>query len=80
MSGYRKYRRYNKQDAVSDKLRQMANQRIQSIEAVVARPETEHHLNDLYSDFVAWMNYKKVDSDEFRYLYKRYYNEFIGGL
>lgn len=72
--------RVHPSDSVSDKLRIMANQGVQSVEAVVKRPETSSHLDGLYYEFVAWMKYKNINADEFNYLYKRYYDEFIGGL
>jgi hypothetical protein len=53
--------------------------RTESVETVVTQSDPSDE-NQLYTDFVAWMNYKKVTSEQFRYITHRYYNEFIGGL
>lgn len=67
-------------NAVSDKLRYMANQGLSSVEGVVNDSIVPTREDTLYYEFVAWMKYKNVKPDEFRNLYKRYYDEFIGGL
>jgi hypothetical protein len=75
-----RYKKPKRRDAVSDKLRYMANQGLSSVEGVVRRSIKQTHEDLLYDDFVQWMKYKNVSPDEFRNLYKRYYDEFIGGL
>lgn len=74
-----KYRNYKHQNTVSDKRRHMSNQGIQSIESVVSNNDSVTN-EILYHEFVAWAQYKRLTPDVFRYIYKRYYDEFIGGL
>ena len=74
-----KYRKYNNKNTVSDKLRHLGNQGINPVEAVVTAPNLSNY-ELLYCEFVAWAQYKNINPDVFRYIYKRYYDEFIGGL
>lgn len=44
--------------------------------------DIQRHIDEieqLYADFVEWMKSKGVIPDKFRRLFKRYYDEFIGG-
>lgn len=44
--------------------------------------DIQRHIDEsekLYADFVEWMKSKNVTPDKFRVLFKRYYDEFIGG-
>jgi hypothetical protein len=44
--------------------------------------DIQRHIDEieqLYADFVEWMKSKNVTPDKFRRLFKRYYDEFIGG-
>ena len=72
----RKYKQYN---AVSAKMRNMANRGIKPIEGVVTESNSDN-TEKLYFEFVAWAQYKNINPNQFRYIYKRYYDEFIGGL
>ena len=44
--------------------------------------DIQRHIDEieqLYADFVEWMKSKCVTPDKFRGLFKRYYDDFIGG-
>ena len=49
------------------------------IEGVVVESNSDN-TEKLYHEFVSWAQYKNISPDQFRYIYKRYYDEFIGGL
>lgn len=57
----------------------MANRGIKPIEGVVTSSDPDT-TEKLYHEFVAWAQYKNISPDQFKYIYKRYYDEFIGGL
>lgn len=68
-----------KRPRLSEQRRYDANCRTESVESIV-RPVDPGSNDILYADFVAWMNYKKITSEQFRYITHKYYNEFIRGL
>lgn len=44
--------------------------------------DIQRHIDEfeqLYADFVEWMKSKGVTPDKFRGIFRRYYDEFIGG-
>lgn len=49
------------------------------VESVV-RSDTRTEKEILYADFVNWAIMKRMSPDQFKYIYKRYYDEYIGGL
>ena len=48
------------------------------VEAVVGKIDLPGD-EQIYAEFVAWAQFKKLKPEQFKYIYKRYYDEFIGG-
>ena len=49
------------------------------VEAVIGS-NNPSDFKKIYAEFVAWAQCKGLTIDQFKYIYIRYYDEFIGGL
>lgn len=66
-------------NSVADFRHEVTNRNRVPVEAVVGKINLPGN-EQIYAEFVAWAQMKGLKPEQFKYIYKRYYDEFLGGL